>query len=112
MKENLKYIGANIRAARKNKNLTIDTLSELAGISESFLGTIERGESSLSVETLVSICEALNVSADSMLTAAVNTDSPIADKKDIILTLLRNSSDKELDFLIDYIKLYRNRIEF
>lgn len=40
MKNDLKYIGKNIRAARKNKNLTIETLSELIGISESFLGPL------------------------------------------------------------------------
>ncbi|MDR1701222.1 MAG: XRE family transcriptional regulator [Sporomusaceae bacterium] len=67
MKDNLKYIGNNIRTARQNKKLTIELLAELAGISESFLGTVERGESSLSIETLIGICKALNVSADSII---------------------------------------------
>jgi transcriptional regulator with XRE-family HTH domain len=113
MKNYLKYIGANIRTARKSMNFTIDTLSELVGISPSFLGTLERGESSLSIETLISICKTLDVSADSII---LNQNeplvSPLTGKKDIIMTLLNNASDDELSFLIDYVKLYRGRVRF
>jgi transcriptional regulator with XRE-family HTH domain len=113
MKNNLKYIGENIRIARKSKNLTIDTLSELIGISSSFLGTLERGESSLSVETLISVCKALGVSADSIIfDRSVTPEPSIIDKKDTIITLLNNATDDELSFLIDYIKLYREKVVF
>jgi len=113
MKPHLKFIGENIRAARKNKNLTIDTLSELIGISSSFLGTLERGESSLSVETLIGVCKALGVSADSILLEQDVTPTPcVSDKKDTIATLLINATDDELSFLIDYVKLYRSKVRF
>ncbi len=113
MKNNLKYIGENIRIARKSKNLTIDTLSEMIGISSSFLGTLERGESSLSIETLIGVCKALGVSADSIIFDRSETPEPsIIDKKDTITTLLNNATDGELSFLIDYIKLYREKVVF
>ena len=114
MKNHLKYIGENIRAARKNKALTIDTLSELAGISPSFLGTLERGESSLSIETLINICRVLDVSADSIILSEEPPVPPqaITDKKDTIMTMLNNATEDELAFLIDYIKLYRGRVVF
>jgi len=113
MKEHLKHIGINIRAARKSKNLTLDTLSELVGVSSSFLGILERGESSLSVDTLISVCNVLDVSADSILFEQDETLSlPASENKDILLTLLKNATDDELLFLIDYIKLYRGRINF
>ena len=113
MKPQLKYIGENIRAARKSKNLTIDMLSELIGISSSFLGTLERGESSLSVETLIGVCKALGVSADSILLEEDSTPTPyISDKKDTVVTLLNNATDDELSFLIDYMKLYRSKVRF
>jgi transcriptional regulator with XRE-family HTH domain len=113
MKEHKKYIGENIRTTRKSKGLTIETLSELVGISPSFLGTLERGESSLSVETLISICRTLDVSADSIIINRDLATMPCtADKIDTVITLLKNATDEELAFLIDYIKLYRNRIEF
>ena len=111
MKNYLSYMGENIRIARKNKNLTIETLSELAGISESFLGTVERGESSVSIETLINLCRVLNVSADSLIFNKGNEPTP-SDKIDTLLTLLKNASDSELDFLIDYVKLYRGKVSF
>jgi len=113
-KEHLKYIGENIRAARKSKNLTIDTLSELVGISPSFLGTLERGESSLSVETLMGICRTLGVSSDSIILNQEPTPMPavVADMKDVIMTLLNNATEDELSYLIDYVKFYRGRVDF
>ena len=111
--DHLKHIGENIRTARKSKNLTIDTLSELVGISPSFLGTLERGESSLSIETLISVCKTLGVSSDSIiLDQEPSPASAVADKKDTIMTLLNNATEDELSFLIDYVKLYRGRVEF
>jgi len=113
MKDDLKYIGENIRLARKSKNLTIDTLSELIGISSSFLGTLERGESSLSVETLIGVCKALGVSADLIIfDRNIAPEPSINDKKDTIMTLLSNATENELSFLIDYIKLYREKVVF
>lgn len=113
MNDNLKYIGENIRIARKSKDLTIDTLSELIGISSSFLGTLERGESSLSVETLIRVCKVLGVSANSIIfDRNVTLEPSISDKKDTIMTLLSNATDDELSFLIDYIKLYREKVVF
>ena len=113
-KEHLKHIGENIRTARKSKDLTIDTLSELVGISSSFLGTLERGESSLSVETLINICKTLGISSDSIILEQDPTpvSAVVADKKDVIMTLLNNATEDELSFLVDYVKLYRGRVMF
>ena len=112
MKNYLKHMGENIRIARKSKNLTIETLSELVGISDSFLGTVERGESSISIETLVNLCEVLNVSADYLVMDRRDNEPPPSDKKDTLFTMLKNASDAELDFLIDYVKLYHGRVRF
>ena len=90
--KNLKRIGENIRAARKSKNLTIETLSELAGISESFLGTVERGESSISIETLTSLCKILDVSADSLIMPGKESTLALSGKRDTLLSLPLASS--------------------
>ena len=111
MKDHLKYVGENIRVARKNKGLTMDILSELVGISPSFLGTIERGESFLSVETLINLCRVLGVSADSILFQQSAAQAP-TDAKDVLTTLLHKATEDELLFLIDYIKFYRGKIVF
>lgn len=111
MKENFKYIGENVRAARQAKNLTLEQLAEIIEISESFLGVAERGSSGFSTETIIKIANALNVSADSLLMENANTATNPSDKLDTLITLMKNSSDDELDFFIDYIKLCKGRIE-
>lgn len=60
-------LGKRIRAYRKQSHLTQEQLSELAGISLSFLGHIERGSRKASLETIVSICNSLNVSPQYLL---------------------------------------------
>lgn len=60
-------LGMRIRKQRKLMQMTQDQLSEKAGISLSFLGHIERGSRKSSLETLVSLANALEVSADYLL---------------------------------------------
>ena len=112
MREHLKYIGANIRVARKGQNLTLESLSEQVGISTSFLGLIERGESSLSIETLIGLCKALGVSADSILfNQSASPVSSIIEKKDTVMALLSSATNEELSFMIDFIRFYRRRLK-
>jgi transcriptional regulator with XRE-family HTH domain len=112
MKSSLKYIGENIRNARLAKNLTIEQLAELADITDSFLGVVERGSSGISVETLISIAIALNVTADSLIMEKSIPSEVTASKKDTLLALLQTNNESELDFLIDFINLYRKKAKF
>jgi len=57
-------IGERIREERKKHNFTIAELSERANISSNFLGNIERGVDSPSIETLINIANALFVGVD------------------------------------------------
>lgn len=60
-------MGQRIKAKRKELHLTQEQLAELSGLSASFLGHIERGSRIASIETLYSLCKALNVSSDYLL---------------------------------------------
>ena len=60
-------LGKKVRIKRKSKGLTQEQLAEQSGISLSFLGHIERGSRKASLETLVSIANALGVSPDYLL---------------------------------------------
>lgn len=62
-----KYIGKQIQRCRKRAHLTQEQLSEMADISPSFMGHIERGTRKLSVDTLFKIANALNCSADDLM---------------------------------------------
>lgn len=61
-------IGARIRQARLKALYTQSELSERIGISTSFLGHIERGTIVMSIETLFAVCDALDLSADYLVT--------------------------------------------
>ena len=67
-----KDIGRCIRKKRREKNLKQDKLAELAHISYSYIGMIERGEKIPSLETFVLLANALDVSADELLPGVLN----------------------------------------
>ena len=76
-----KRLGGRIRQERKKLNLTQSALAEAAGISDSFLGALERGERSLSLDTLIRLVNRLGVTVDYLLADSVSdTDSNIMEQ--------------------------------
>lgn len=63
----MKTLGKRIRAARLRKGWTQEELAEKAGLSPTHVSVIERAGNSVKLETFVSICCALGVSADDVL---------------------------------------------
>lgn len=57
----LQLIGERIRQVRKSKGLTQEELAEKAGINASYMGTVERGDRNISIETLEKIMKGLDV---------------------------------------------------
>lgn len=69
--ENLNVIiSQNLKALRKDRNLSLDDLSGLSGVSKSMLGQIERGASSPSVATLWKIATGLKISFTTLMLQA------------------------------------------
>lgn len=60
-------LGQRIRRFRKQKCLTQEALAKHVGITASFLGHIERGTRILSLETLMGLCRALEVTPNDLL---------------------------------------------
>lgn len=69
-------LGSQIRAARRQQSLTQEALAERVGISASFLGHIERGTRVASLETLVALCNELNVTPQYLLRASLTSYNP------------------------------------
>ncbi len=63
----LRKIGGRIRQARKEKGYSQEKLAELCGISDTYLGRLERGEKQPSLDTLVRLTECLGVSPTDVL---------------------------------------------
>ena len=69
-------LGLRIRQARRHCNMTQAELGEACSLSTSYIGHIERGSRTLSVETLYRIASVLGVSIDSLVSDSVpNTPS-------------------------------------
>lgn len=64
---NYEKMGMRIRQVRKAKGWSQEELAARCGISMAFLGHIERGTRSMSLETLVSLCRELGTDADALL---------------------------------------------
>ena len=54
-------IGARLRAARKQRSLTLDQVAHSAGLTKGFVSRLERDDVSPSVASLVTVCEVLGL---------------------------------------------------
>ena len=63
----LKGIGVRIRFQRENLNLSRERFAEIVGLSTFYIGQIERGDRSMSLETLIKVSNTLNISTDYIL---------------------------------------------
>lgn len=66
-------IGRNIRRVRMEKRWNQAELAERAGLSENYIGNIERGEKTPSLETFIVLVNALGTSADILLADVLDT---------------------------------------
>lgn len=79
MNEVKKSVGKRIARLRNDAGLTQSKLAEMIGIHEKNLSSIELGKYGVSMETLIALCEKLNVSADYILFGEKerNTNTPL-----------------------------------
>lgn len=78
----LKKLGAQIRKARKDRDMTQDQLSQLSGISVRHIAKIEKGVMNLSFEVLYQLASILDISLDAIVHPTWDTNDPVL--KDII----------------------------
>jgi len=71
-----KRLGQRIREERLRLNLTQSALAEAIEISDTYMGSIERGERSLTLDTLVRLVNRLGVTVDYMLADSVSDSDP------------------------------------
>ena len=84
-----KRLGERIREERLKLNLTQAKLAEAVDISDTYMGAIERGERSLTLDTLVRLANRLCVTVDYLLADSV------ADNDANILEQFRQIMDKQ-----------------
>lgn len=99
-------IGTRIREIRKNKKMTQATLAELSGVEPSNISHIERAATKLSLPTLVSIANALNVTLDELVYGNLKKSEHIS--VGLINDLLSDCTADELKALAEVVKTTKN----
>jgi XRE family transcriptional regulator, regulator of sulfur utilization len=56
-----RFLGQRLRALRKQRGLSQERLGERSGLSGKFIGEVERGEKSISIDSLYRVAVALDV---------------------------------------------------
>ena len=97
----LDAIGRNIRKFRKERHLRQEDLAEKTGLSANYIGMVERGEKTPSLETLIRIINALQVSADVILSDVLENGYVI--KTSQLNEKLENLSEEERRRIYDVI---------
>lgn len=100
-----KRLGKKIREERIKNKMTQAHLAEISGISNNFLGQIERAEKIPSLETIVNISQSLNVTINSLMYDIPENDNIIVSELLLALSKLENK-DKLL--LLDIIRCFSN----
>lgn len=67
-------IGKRIMERRKELGLTQEEAAARAGLSHQFFACVERGIKGMGAESIIKICQALEISADYLLTGKITVD--------------------------------------
>lgn len=97
-------LGARVRKQRILNQLTQGELARRVGVSTSFIGHIERGEKKASIETVVALCNAMEITPtvllqDSLSDAAMLSQIDVGEENRLLfadlMQVLREHSRKD-----------------
>ena len=104
-----KRLGERIAQTRKSQKLSQEKLAELADITATNLSHIERGKVKTSIETLVAIANALNVTSNDLLCDSLNSYST-QELKNQIAACLDGCTMQELHLIADVAAAVKKRM--
>ena len=104
---NYKFLGEQIRKQRKLKKYTLEQLAEILDVSTTFIGQIERAKGVPSLETLVKIANALEISVDSLLFENLNSNSGDTHFLNKITELTETFTPREKNLVLKNIELLK-----
>lgn len=101
-------IGIRVRRLRKAKGLTQQTLAEFSEQEPSNISHIERGATKLSLPTLVSIANALDVTVDELLCDSLTASGGVFEQE--VAHLLSDCSLQELKIITETVRTLKESL--
>ena len=95
-------IGNKLYETRKNKGLTQAEVAEKAELSDRTYADIERGSTNMRLETLLKICNALNITPNDIL--VIDNDIKITEQD--IVEIVKNCSNNEKETALKLLSVY------
>lgn len=96
---NLKMLGKKVREERLKKDMTQFALAEEVGVSQNFLGDVERGLKAPSITTSIRLANVLEISLDVLFADSLTMKE---DVEDFYVT------DRQLSILKKFVKDVKN----
>ncbi len=105
-------VGAFIKAQRELANLSLRQLADIAGISNPYLGQIERGLYKPSADVLKNLASALRISAESMYAqAGLLDETPPPEGQPTVEAAIIADPTLSTDQKDTMIRIYRGFVE-
>ena len=94
-------VGTRIKYFREKRNITVNKLANMAGVSQSYLRDLELGNKQPTIEYLSYICDALNISLKKFFSDE-KTDSDV-------VGLIDELNDEQKKALVEFLKSVINK---
>ncbi|WP_027085819.1 helix-turn-helix domain-containing protein [Cohnella panacarvi] len=105
-----KAVGERIRTRRKALNISQEEFAERIGRVPKFCADIERGQTGMSIETMLSICSLLKMSPNHLLLGTSDQTKP-HDETELIIAALEQCTEKQRKDAYALLKLFLTAIQ-
>ncbi|MBE5922706.1 MAG: helix-turn-helix transcriptional regulator [Lachnospiraceae bacterium] len=102
-------LGLNVRKYREEKSMSAEKLSRASGVSKSHINNIESANSKPSLEALVAIANALDISLDILLCDSLHITKPI--KMMEYAVLLEDCEPGEAGIIVEMAQTLKRKLK-
>lgn len=106
---NYELLGSRLKQERLKMNLTQEKLAEKVEVSHAYIGQIERGERSLTLDTLVRLANCLGVTVDYLLSDELEKNGHYYTDK--VKQLMQERSSDEQQLIYEILDLMFTRLD-
>ncbi|WP_066504428.1 helix-turn-helix domain-containing protein [Abyssisolibacter fermentans] len=102
----IKKVGSNIKKYRLKKNLTQEQLAYKTELSQQYIGNIERGVTTSSMETILKICYALDITPNHLFISSSKISTKALQEQ--LVNMLEDSTADEIKHIMNYITFIKD----